>query len=116
MLVKFIIFKINIYFKITRINAEFIFQISFIVISSKLCFIFITEHPNMKLFISHGGNSGSIEAVHYGIPMVGIPLFFDQHRIIHNFVEKGVAVRLGINELTKNNILSCIKTVINDEG
>lgn len=76
----------------------------------------ILDHSNLRAYISHGGNSGSIEAVHFGIPMIGIPLFYEQHSVIQNFVDKGVAVRLDLNELTKENILSAIRTVVNDKG
>lgn len=38
----------------------------------------ILAHPNVKLFINHGGLLGTMEAVYFGKPVVGIPVFFDQ--------------------------------------
>lgn len=36
-------------------------------------------HGNIKLFITHCGNNGRYEAVYHGVPMLGFPLFADQH-------------------------------------
>lgn len=38
----------------------------------------ILAHPNVKMFITHGGLFGSQEGVHYGVPMLGIPFYADQ--------------------------------------
>jgi len=35
-------------------------------------------HPNVKLFMSHGGLLGSSEAAYCGTPVVTTPMFFDQ--------------------------------------
>jgi len=35
-------------------------------------------HPKTKLFITHGGNNGQMEAVFHGVPMVTVPVFGDQ--------------------------------------
>ena len=38
----------------------------------------ILAHKNLRLFITHCGMHGVMEAVHYAVPMVGIPIFIDQ--------------------------------------
>ena len=35
-------------------------------------------HPNAKMFITHCGNNGQMEALYHGVPMIGFPLFSDQ--------------------------------------
>lgn len=42
----------------------------------------ILAHPNVKLFITHGGLMGTQEGVYRGVPMLGIPIFCDQVRIL----------------------------------
>lgn len=59
---------------------------------------FITKcpgHPNTRLFITHGGVLGLQEAVYCGVPILGMPLYGDQHLNIAYLVEKGLALRLN---------------------
>ena len=39
----------------------------------------ILGHLRTKLFITHCGNSGQYEALYHGVPMIGFPLFAEQH-------------------------------------
>lgn len=74
----------------------------------------VLSHPNMKLFITQGGLMGIMEAIHAGVPMVGIPLIDDQGHNVEMCVSRDIAVRLDISSLTKENLLSSIRTVINN--
>lgn len=75
----------------------------------------IFKHNNTKAFITHGGLMGTTEAIYYGIPMVGIPLFGDQHINIANYVKKKVAVSLGSPEaITAEKLYGALKTVLHD--
>ena len=38
----------------------------------------VLAHNNTRLFITHCGMHGVLESVHYGVPMVGMPVFIDQ--------------------------------------
>ena len=35
-------------------------------------------HPKTKMFITHCGNNGQMEALYHGVPMIGFPIFGDQ--------------------------------------
>uniref|UniRef100_A0A2K6EWU0 glucuronosyltransferase n=1 Tax=Propithecus coquereli TaxID=379532 RepID=A0A2K6EWU0_PROCO len=71
-------------------------------------------HPKTKAFITHGGINGIYEAIYHGVPMVGIPLFWDQPDNIVHMKAKGAAVRLDFNTMSSTDLLNALKTVIND--
>ncbi|XP_048220638.1 UDP-glucuronosyltransferase 2B17-like isoform X3 [Perognathus longimembris pacificus] len=71
-------------------------------------------HPKTKAFITHGGANGIYEAIHHGVPMVGIPLFGEQHDNIAHMVAKGAAVQLDIRTLSSKDLLRALETVINN--
>ncbi|XP_040823059.1 UDP-glucuronosyltransferase 2B13-like [Ochotona curzoniae] len=71
-------------------------------------------HPKTKAFITHGGANGIYEAIYHGIPMVGIPLFADQLDNIIYMKAKGAAVMLDYKTMSSADLLSALKTVIND--
>ncbi|KAM4854477.1 UDP-glucuronosyltransferase 2B15-like [Thomomys bottae] len=71
-------------------------------------------HPKTKAFITHGGANGIYEAIHHGIPMVGIPLFGEQHDNVAHIVAKGAAVQVDIRAMSRKNLLRALDTVINN--
>ncbi|XP_048220824.1 UDP-glucuronosyltransferase 2B17-like [Perognathus longimembris pacificus] len=74
----------------------------------------IVGHPKTKAFITHGGANGIYEAIHHGVPMVGIPLFGEQHDNIAHMVAKGAAVQLDIRTLSSKDLLRALETVISN--
>jgi len=72
-------------------------------------------HPNVKLFISHGGISGVYEAVDAGVPVLGFPLFYDQPRNIDNLVEAGMGISMDLLTLQKDELSTNILELINNE-
>lgn len=75
---------------------------------------FISAHPNVKLFISHGGLLGLSEAVYEGVPILGIPIFGDQRTNLKNIVMKGAGETLEYNEISNENVLERILTLLNN--
>ncbi|XP_069682314.1 UDP-glycosyltransferase UGT5-like [Periplaneta americana] len=74
----------------------------------------VLAHPNVVLFVTHGGTMGTMEAVSSGVPMVAIPLFGDQFHNVKCYVDKGIAVALSYQTLAKESVLSALKTVLNN--
>lgn len=72
-------------------------------------------HPNVKLFISHGGISGLYEAVDAGVPVLGFPLFGDQHRNIDSLVNTGMAISMDLLTVTTDEFLKNILELLNNE-
>eukprot|EP00102_Acyrthosiphon_pisum_P011884 XP_008180806.1 PREDICTED: UDP-glucuronosyltransferase 2B2 isoform X2 [Acyrthosiphon pisum] len=75
----------------------------------------ILLHPNVKLFISHGGMSGVYETVDAGVPVLGFPLFYDQPRNIDNLVNAGMAISMDILSVKKDTFLRNVLELVNNE-
>ncbi|XP_027749136.1 UDP-glucuronosyltransferase 2A2-like isoform X3 [Empidonax traillii] len=69
-------------------------------------------HPSTKAFITHGGTNGLYEAIYHGIPMVGIPMFADQHDNIAHLKAKGVAVHVDFSTLKTQDLVDALNAVI----
>ncbi|XP_060531804.1 UDP-glucosyltransferase 2-like isoform X2 [Cylas formicarius] len=70
--------------------------------------------PNVKLFVSHGGMLGSLEAIYCGVPVLGIPLFADQTTNIAVAETKGYAIRVDYKNISRDSILHAAKTLLED--
>lgn len=82
---------------------------------NKMSIDFFLVHPNVKLFISHGGISGVYETVDAGVPVLGFPLFYDQHRNIANLVDAGMAISMELLSVSTVIVLNSILELINNE-
>ncbi|KAM9766008.1 UDP-glucuronosyltransferase 2B31-like isoform 1-T2 [Menidia menidia] len=72
-------------------------------------------HPKVKLFVAHGGTNGVQEAIYHGVPVVGIPLFFDQYDNLLRLEERGAAKTLTVATVDKDdNFLEAIQAVLNE--
>ncbi|NXU78144.1 UD2A2 glucuronosyltransferase, partial [Oreotrochilus melanogaster] len=69
-------------------------------------------HPLAKAFITHGGTNGIYEAIYHGIPMVGIPIFADQHDNLAHMRAKGAAVELDFSTLKTQDLVDALNEVI----
>ncbi|KAL1491842.1 hypothetical protein ABEB36_012377 [Hypothenemus hampei] len=65
----------------------------------------VVAHPNVKLFITHGGLLSSIETIYHGVPILAIPIVGDQMGNSDLAVSNGYALKLKYNspEFTKEN-------------
>lgn len=65
-------------------------------------------HPNIKLFICHGGISGVYEAIDAGVPVLGFPIFYDQPRNLDRLVQMGMAISMDLLSVTKDTFLNAV--------
>ncbi|XP_047039031.1 UDP-glucosyltransferase 2-like [Helicoverpa zea] len=54
----------------------------------------VLAHKNTVAFITHGGQSSTVEAIHAGMPMVVVPVGGDQHANAERAVRMGVALQV----------------------
>ncbi|KAG5871164.1 hypothetical protein JTB14_016314 [Gonioctena quinquepunctata] len=72
----------------------------------------ILDHPNTKAFITHGGLLSSLETVHYGVPIIGIPVYGDQKSNIARAVQNGYAISIPFSELSEDKLVQAMKEVL----
>ncbi|XP_061717978.1 UDP-glycosyltransferase UGT5-like isoform X1 [Cydia pomonella] len=75
----------------------------------------ILAHPNVIAFYSHCGLLGTTEAIHHGVPVLGMPIFGDQPSNAAAIEESGLGVRIDITTLTKEELLKQFKIVLDPE-
>lgn len=65
------------------------------------------------LFFTHCGMHGVLEAVHHGVPMVGMPVFADQQDVLVRLEERGVAKGVS-KQADQGEIYRVVRHVLND--
>ncbi|XP_076766939.1 uncharacterized protein LOC143433487 [Xylocopa sonorina] len=75
----------------------------------------VLAHPNVKLYMYHGGAMSTQEAIHYGVPVLGFPIFSDQERQIKKLKSLGVGNRLNVRTLTRESLNSTIRETISNK-
>ncbi|XP_055846166.1 uncharacterized protein LOC129912079 [Episyrphus balteatus] len=75
----------------------------------------ILNHKNVKLFITHGGQGGVVEAQYHGVPMVGIPLFGEQHSNMESVVKDGFGLSVNYQTLTEKDFHNAINEVLTNK-
>jgi MGT family glycosyltransferase len=68
--------------------------------------------PQVDLVITHGGNNTVTESIHYGKPMVVLPLFWDQYDNAQRVAEIGFGERLATYEFEHAELQSAIDRLL----
>ncbi|CAL8110077.1 unnamed protein product [Orchesella dallaii] len=76
----------------------------------------ILGHPNIKIFITHGGLLSTQEAVFHGVPLIGFPFFADQDLNIIKAEKAGFALSLEINDFTEEMLENAINKILTDDS
>ena len=70
--------------------------------------------PQVDLVVTHGGNNTTTEALHFGKPMVLLPLFWDQYDNAQRMHELGFGIRLATYEFTADELNGAIDRLVSD--
>jgi MGT family glycosyltransferase len=68
--------------------------------------------PRVDLVITHGGNNTVTEAVHFGKPMIVLPLFWDQYDNAQRVSEVGFGTHLATYEFEDAELHSAIEQLL----
>uniref|UniRef100_A0A3B3Z9N9 UDP-glucuronosyltransferase n=1 Tax=Periophthalmus magnuspinnatus TaxID=409849 RepID=A0A3B3Z9N9_9GOBI len=69
-------------------------------------------HPKIKAFVAHGGTNGIYESIYHGVPIVGVPLLFDQPENVLRLEVRGAAKVLDVTHITTESFLGTVKEVV----
>uniref|UniRef100_A0A8C6SPX3 UDP-glucuronosyltransferase n=1 Tax=Neogobius melanostomus TaxID=47308 RepID=A0A8C6SPX3_9GOBI len=69
-------------------------------------------HPQTKLFVAHGGTNGLQEAIYHGVPLLGLPLMFDQQDNFFRMEVRGVAKVLDISTVNREVFLQALQELL----
>ena len=73
-------------------------------------------HINTKIFITHCGDKGQFEALYHGVPMIGMPVFADQHYNALRMVRKGFGIKVDVADFTPESLRSAIQEILRDSS
>lgn len=68
-----------------------------------------------RLFITHGGLQSMQEAVYHGVPLIGIPLVWDQGANIELGKRHGFALDIDLLTISEKVILETVRKILHDE-
>ncbi|CAL8243384.1 unnamed protein product [Lota lota] len=71
-------------------------------------------HAKTKVFVAHGGTNGVQEAIYHGVPILGLPLVFDQHDNLFKIKYRGAGKILNIFTINSESFLQGIEEVIHE--
>ncbi|KAF4110205.1 hypothetical protein G5714_009457 [Onychostoma macrolepis] len=71
-------------------------------------------HPKTKAFVTHGGTNGIYEAIYHGVPMLGLPLMFDQFDNMIRLEARGVAQVLDVAALDVDTLTQALRDILDE--
>jgi hypothetical protein len=72
----------------------------------------ILAHPNVKLFITHGGFLSTTETIYHGVPALVIPIIGDQMLNAGELVNQGIGLSIRFQEVTEEALTDNINELL----
>ncbi|XP_033217779.1 UDP-glucuronosyltransferase 2B31-like [Belonocnema kinseyi] len=74
----------------------------------------VLSHNNTRVFITHCGLLGLQESLHFGVPIIGIPLHSDQFRNVQIFVMKKMGIRINYEDISEDVLDDALDRILNN--
>ncbi|CAH1102050.1 unnamed protein product [Psylliodes chrysocephalus] len=74
----------------------------------------ILAHPNVKLFITHGGLLSTFETIYHGVPVLTLPVFGDQKLNAARMETLGYGIKLTFSAITEPDLTEALNKLLND--
>jgi UDP:flavonoid glycosyltransferase YjiC (YdhE family) len=71
--------------------------------------------PQCDLLITHGGNNTTTEGFHFGLPMIALPLFWDQYDNAQRLRETGFGARLPTYDWEEGDLATAVDGLLGDD-
>ncbi|XP_028171301.1 UDP-glucuronosyltransferase 2B20-like [Ostrinia furnacalis] len=75
----------------------------------------VLSHPNVKVFISHGGLIGTQEAIFHGVPIIGVPIYADQYNNLLQAQKLGFGKILQYRDINEDTLRKNLHEVLKDD-
>ncbi|CAG9786684.1 unnamed protein product [Diatraea saccharalis] len=76
----------------------------------------ILSHPNIKVFISHGGLIGTQEAIFHGVPIIGVPIYADQYNNLLQAEKLGFGKILRFEDINEQSLRNKLIDVLSNNS
>lgn len=87
---------------------------SFAIVKAETMNMMFLAHKNVKAVICHGGMASTVEAVHFGKPLIGVPFFSDQYFNLNAVARRGAGLILDLDNLTEEIVQEALTAVLQD--
>ena len=71
--------------------------------------------PKTRLFITHAGTNGQLEALYHGVPMLSMPVFGDQSYNARRAQDRGFGITVEPYASTAEQLADAVRTMLTDD-
>ncbi|CAD5214349.1 unnamed protein product [Bursaphelenchus xylophilus] len=72
----------------------------------------LLAHRRCKLLVTNGGSSSILEALTYGVPILGVPLYGVNYKNLWNVEQRGAGLMLNKDKLDEKTLLGAMKKLL----
>ncbi|XP_064120566.1 UDP-glucosyltransferase 2-like [Macrobrachium nipponense] len=75
----------------------------------------VLGHRSIRVFVTHCGKHSASEAIYHGVPVLGLPITFDQPRTCARLARRGEGIVIQWEDLTPQAIVSAVYKLVHDQ-